>query len=279
MYGLRLPSDRGFVVGSGTETHVSPALLRWQIYSEMIWLWESLNMSSWLMEPYRLHYSPLAIGILLALFTYLGLALFRVPGLLVPGWVWLAVLLVPLSGLVLQFATRRVVYIRAYQLTAVGLVALVYGSLLWAVFTYDQPYKFKLFAGLVMGAMLVALGVGAYRVNQKRPYLAEMPYGPVGILDNKTGLVDPAVSPPLIQRSRDKAEKQYALLWRLAPLTAGLSMLLVRGLPASGKAVLVAIIALVIAAGYAGVTGSVYFYIIASWRWEQQHSKRMYVKR
>jgi hypothetical protein len=170
-------------------------------------------------------------------------------------------------------------YIRGHQMAISGLMAIVYSGLLWAVLTHDQPYEFKLLAGLVIGPMLGALGIGVYRVNQKRPYLAEMPYGPTGTLNKKTGLVDPTVSPPLIQRSRDKAEKQYALLWRLAPLTAGLSMLLARGLPASGIAVVVAIIALVTSAGAAGAAGGMCFYVVASRRWEQQHGKGMYVKR
>jgi hypothetical protein len=127
--------------------------------------------------------------------------------------------------------------------------------------------------------MLGSLGIGMYRVNQKRRYLAEMPYGPTGTLDTKTGLVDPTVSPPLIQRSRDRAEKRYALLWRLAPLCAGLSMLLAGGLPASGTAVVVAIIALVVSAGTAGAAGSMGYYVLATRRWEREHGKHIRVQR
>ncbi len=232
-----------------------------------------------LTEPYRLYYSPLAMGCMGTFAVYLGLTLFAVQGMVAPSWIWLLGLSTPLSSLVLQVVSRRVIYVRAYQLTIFGLITLVYGTLLWAVVTLDRSYDFKLFASLVIVVMLIALVIGAYRISQKRHQRAQMPYGPVGTLDRKTGLVDPTISPPNIQRHQDRLEKQSALLWRLAPLTAGLAMLLVRGLPASADEVLVAIVAFTFAVLGAGGAGGYYFYLVASRRWEQEHGKLMYVKR
>jgi len=232
-----------------------------------------------LTDPYRLYYSALRSGLLLSFPIYLGLALFAVQGVAPCGGVWLVVLLIPLAGLVLEFASKRVIYIRGYQFIISSLIGLVHGTLLWTVLALDRSYDFKLFAGLVTGGMFVALAVGAYRINQRRYQHTQMPCGPVGVLDKKTGLVDPTLSPPNIQRQQDRLEKLSVLLWRLAPLTAGLVMLLVRGLPASADEVLVAIVAFTFAALGAGGAGGLYFFLVTSKYWEQQHGKLIYVKR
>jgi len=210
---------------------------------------------------------------------YLGLILFAVQEMVAPSWIWLLGLLIPLSGLILQVVSRRVIYVRAYQLFIFGLITLVYGTLLWAVVTLDRSYDFKLFASLVIAVMLIALVIGAYRISQRRHQRTQMPYGPVGTLDKKSGLIDPTISPPNIQSRQDRLEKRSVLLWRLAPLTAGLAMLLVRGLPRSGNAALVAIVALGFAVLGAIGLGGYCFFVVASKRWEQEHRKVMYVKR
>lgn len=230
-------------------------------------------------DPYHLYYSPAVIGCTGILTIYLGLALLAVQGMVAPGWIWLFGLSIPLTGFILQIASRRVVYIRGYQVVVMGLMALVHGSAFWTVVSHNQLGGLKLLAGMITGILLLVLGIGVYRTNWKRSYFAEMPYGPVGVLDSTTGLVDPARSPRHVQDHRGKAEQQYALLWRLAPLTAGLSMLLVRGLPRSSIAALVGVIAFGFAAFGAMGAGGYSFFLVASWRWERAHSKCIYVKR
>ncbi len=231
------------------------------------------------MDPYRLYYSPLVAGCTAAFGIYLGLGLFTVQRRVAPGWIWLSVLLIPLAGLVLQITSRRVIYIRAYQVFSYSLLGLVHGSLLWTILTSEQPHQFSLLAGLVNAIVLITLTIGSYQISQKRHQRLQMPYGPVGTLDRVTGLVDPAVSPPDIQKHQDRLEKWSDLLWRLAPLTAGLSMLFVRGLSDSGIELVVAMTAFAFAvAGVAGA-GGLCSSLVATRRWEREHNKPIYVKR
>ncbi|GAB4568502.1 MAG: hypothetical protein Kow0047_21450 [Anaerolineae bacterium] len=225
-----------------------------------------------------MQFLPFLFGSQITLFVYLGFALFIVLGIGLPIEAWVAALLMPLVGLILQLASRRVIYIRAYYTVVAGLFSLVYGSLLWSILATDQSHRFKLFAGLIIGAMLILIGIGSYRANLSKSYSVYMPHGPVGTLDERTGLVDPSTSPPHIQEEYDKAQRQIAQLLQWAPLTAGLSILLVRSLSLKGHMFLIALVALVCAAGGAFGVGGFYFYYVAARNWEREHGKPIYVK-
>lgn len=47
---------------------------------------------------------------------YMGLGALWVSGVTVPAWIWWGMLLLPAVGLILQFRTTRVMYIRLYDL-------------------------------------------------------------------------------------------------------------------------------------------------------------------
>lgn len=127
-------------------------------------------------------------------------------------------------------------------------------------------------------AMLLGLAVMGYWSNTRRPYLAATPKRPAGTLDTNTGLVDPYKSPVSVQKHQDELANKNHLVWRLAPLTAGLAMLLVRGLPDLGRALVMTLLAMTVAAGCATAAGSVLFFVVASRRWEFENGKLILVQ-
>jgi len=183
-----------------------------------------------------------------------------------------------LIGIALQLLSNRVILIRIYQLMAMTMIVVVYliGGVLFLI--DNQPLCVKwLLPGMLI---IITFGRGIFAFfRTRRIYTATMPHGPLGVLNSKTGVVDPTKSPPKLQRQLDKQAGKTNLVWRLIPLTSGLALAFVRGLSESGGELIMTIIAIVVVIGISGSVGSILAYIESTWRWEREHGKHIIVKR
>lgn len=114
-----------------------------------------------------------------------------------------------------------------------GLNTAVYTTLLWAFLAANSSKQEQGFAAIVVLLILIVSTVGVYLRNVHRNTWVKMPYGPTGLLNNKTGFVDPRRSPDPVQKQWDKPTAQSRILARWHPIIAGLSMFLVKMLPRS----------------------------------------------
>jgi hypothetical protein len=226
-------------------------------------------------DPNYQHYSPFAIGSMATFMIYLGLILFAPSGVRIPSWLWFLGLPILIFGAILQLLSKRILWIRSYQAGVAILFASVYASLLWITLTHHQNWTNKLLAMLIIGLIVVGSAWSIYVHNLNSSHRKDMPHGPIGMLDSRTGIVDPTRSPVAIQKQWEQAEGKLKLVSRLAPLIAGISMFLVRILSEPGILVIIAVIALLgTIFGSIGIGGLVY-YVFAIIRWEREHEKRM----
>lgn len=235
-------------------------------------------MSRFVADPYYRQYSPLVVGIAGTFFLYLALILLATQGVSFLEAIWVAILLIPFVSLWMQLRVRRVAHIRLHQALLFELLSLSYGLLCWIIVSRGQGSIFRVFAAVMSCIMLLGLAAMGYWSNTRRFYLAASPQGPVGTLDTNTGLVDPNRSPDSVQKHEDALANKNHLVWRLAPLTAGLAMLLARGLPDLGQDVVMTLAAMTIAAGCAAAAGALLFFAFAVRRWEFENGKLILVQ-
>lgn len=236
-------------------------------------------MSRLARNPYYRQYSPFFMGGIFVILIYLGLAILFYQVSPPSGWSWFVPLLLLALAIALQLTTKRVVYIRLFQSMLMVIVSLIYGISFLVLIANHQSYNFKWLTASLMTIMIILIYYASYRANAGRKYLHDLPHGPVGTLDHRTGFIDPYKSPPLIQKHQDELQSKRHVVWRLAPLTAGLAMVLVRGLPSSGLNLLLIFLSLVVATGSSGGAGGALYYAIASRRWEVQNGKLMLVRK
>jgi hypothetical protein len=238
-----------------------------------------MHMLRFTKDPGYLQYSPLALGFTGTFSIYLGTALISVFKQTIPSWLWFLAILPLAIGLFLQLNSKRILWIRTYQVF-IGLInACVWSSLLWFILTRNQTEGTNLFTGITIGVLLVASVLGIYLRNINSTYLSNMPYGPQGVLNTKTGIVDPTRSPTFIHRRQEPVKRRLDVLWRFSPLIAGFSMFLVRVLSESANTIILALVTLLWIIVCAGGAGGAIAYVISILRWEQEHEKRMYVNK
>lgn len=222
-------------------------------------------------------YSPLLFGIALTPPIYLILVLFAQPYVAVSKWLWLSGLPILVAGIILQFFSNRVLWIRIYQVVVTLWLAILALFLLWVVLTKGQSREYKLLAGATIGIITVGSIMATYQAN--RDVWTDMPHGPTGVLDNQTGIVNPNKSPIQIQNRLDKARRLTDIWRNFSPLAAGIAMFLVQILPNSGITIMVAFVALIwTILGVVGVSRALYF-VPSIIRWEREHGKQIYVMR
>lgn len=230
-------------------------------------------------NPSYQHYSPLIMGCIAAFTLSLGMALMLNPGgINIPNGFWYVGILVMIIGVALEFLSRRVLWIRIYQATTVLIIAIVYAGLLWAMLAHNQTWENQLFSGLLTGFILVISILATYRMRINSPDLAAMPHGTRGILNTKTGFVDPTASPVWMQERWDKAEHKTNAIKQISPLIAGISMFLVQVLSKDEITIMLAIVALMAVILFSLGAGGFMAYIASVIRWERSHNRRIYVR-
>jgi hypothetical protein len=221
-------------------------------------------------------YSPLFSGLALTWFIYLLLVLAAISNVAWPKWRWYYGLLYFATGILLEFVTRRVFWIRAYQLIGAASIALLASLLLWTLLAAGQSLGQRLFTGMML-VLLVIGSVAASRYRSVRQ-TGDLAHGLTGRLEVKTGLIDPGQAPVARQQAVEQARQTESFWLRLTPLFAGLGMFLANTLSARGLELLIILLAaLALLLGALGV-GSMAHYLQSINRLEQNYGKPLQVK-
>jgi len=221
-------------------------------------------------------YSPFGWGVLIALSSLIGLAMLSYKSINVSVLLYLSIGAM-LAGIALQIRSRRIIYIRIYQMMIVFMQAVIFSIGAILLLIEDQKTAMKLVIVTMVVTLFIGLVVFSF-FRTRRVYASISPYGPFGVMNPKTGIVDPTHSIPKIQKQIDKYDGKTNLVWRLIPLTAGLALAFVGALSLSGKELVWAIGAIVIVAGDSLGIGSLAAYAAATLRWERKHGKYIIVK-
>ncbi|WP_343425092.1 hypothetical protein, partial [Candidatus Amarolinea dominans] len=91
---------------------------------------------------------------------------------------WFAILLICLVGVALHITSKRVVYMRIYQVFIVGLMALTYGAYFGQRLRH-QSFRVRVMVGLLIVVMLAGASDRGYLNIRQRVDLQHMPFGPV----------------------------------------------------------------------------------------------------
>jgi len=236
-------------------------------------------MSHLTQNPYYRQYSPFFTGVVFTIIVYIGLAILLYQVSNPAAWIWLTPLALLISAIVLQLSTNRVLHIRIFQFFLMITTITIFGNSLWLLMSINFILTYKIITASFTGILIMAMIVANYRISSKSDYLHDLPHGPVGVLDWKTGLVNPYKSNPLLKDHQDKFQRKNIIIWRLAPLTAGMAMMVVRGLSDSMLNLLIILLCLIVVAGISAGAGATLHYVIATRRWEIQYRKLIFVKR
>ena len=224
-------------------------------------------------------FSPMITVLGTCVFAGLGLSILSFVGPHPSKYVWLGVLGFLFVGVALQFFSNRVLIIRVYGALGWGLAALVFAILAWSVTVLAWGQKGQVLAAAVIGAMLLGYGALVFVGKYYSPQRERMPYGVVGKMNQKTGVI---VDPRYMEGSSEaqaKSAQGTRTVARLSPLIAGFTMLLARSLSANVEVLLFIPLGLFLAAVATLVAASQASYAVSIARWEREHGKRIYVKK
>ena len=209
----------------------------------------------------------------------LGLIILSFVGPPPSRYVWLGFLGFLLVGVVLQLFSKRVLTIRVYGALGWGLAALVFAMLAWSVTVLAWGQKGQVLAAVVIGAMLLGYGTLVFVGKYRSPQRERMPYGVVGKMNQKTGVIVDLRYMEGSSEAQAKSAQETRTVVRLSPLIAGLTMLLARSLSANVEVLLFIPLGLFLAAVATLVAASQASYAVSIARWEREHGKRIYVKK
>jgi len=231
-------------------------------------------------DPLSQQYSTITMAFVSAMFIYLGFVLLLIVGFSVAKWVWWVVAILPLCGVILQFTTRRVLIIKAYQFISAFALAFTYGVILLKIVTEGRTKEVALLIIIIILSSLLMTMIGVYKnKSHKAPNFYKKPVGPIWEnFDPKTGIITRASTERQRQR-QNRYRQNYSRLNRIGPLIAGLSMLLAGSLSNSSTYVAIALIAFVITFVAAMAIAALLFQMIAILRWEKGNEKSIAVKR
>jgi hypothetical protein len=229
-------------------------------------------------KHFPLAYSPLFTG-----FAAGWCGLFALCGLTVvspvAGWIWLAVLAVSALGILLQFTTKRVLVMRAYDSVVLAMAAVAGAVWTWEVLTLAWGEGSGVYAGTLIALMLISFGAMVYVRDRSNPKRVRLPCATIGKLDPNTGLI---VDPRYIERTPETKLQGSVALRRIlsaTPLIAGISLMLVRGLPDEVAMLLFLLPSMFIAIFMTWISAVSMSFLIGTIHWEREHGKRIYVKR
>jgi hypothetical protein len=119
-----------------------------------------------LYDPHLLHFSPGLTGASSTAMIYLQLGLIDVLIAPVPRWVWVGGLWVLLPGIVLQIASRRILYMRLYQACVFFIFSLMVAYLLWGLLTLNQGEPNRIVVGVLIGLSFIGSVWIGYNPNR-----------------------------------------------------------------------------------------------------------------
>jgi hypothetical protein len=210
------------------------------------------------------------------MFIYLLLVFSAITDVAWPKWLWYYGLLYFVAGILLEFVTRRVFWIRTYQLIGFASIALLASLLLWALLAAGQGLGQRLFTGMMLVLLVIGSVVASYYRSIRQT--GDLAYGLTGRWEVKTGRIDPGQAPVSRQQAVEQARQTESFWLRLTPLFAGLGMFLANTLSERGIELLIILLAaLALLLGALGV-GSMAHYLQSIHRLEQNYGKPLQVK-
>ena len=227
---------------------------------------------------FPLAYSPLFTGFVAGWWGLIALGSMLVVSP-AAAWVWLVILAGSAIGALLQYTTRRVLVIRVYDLVMYSLTAVTGAVLTWDVLLLAWGESSAVFAGVLIAAMLVSFGAITYIRDRRNPKRVRLPCATIGKMDPKTGLI---VDPRYMDKTLEDTQQGGAALRTilgLTPLIAGLSIMVVRGLPDDVAVLLFLLPGVFIAVFMTWMLAKSTSFLVGTIRWERAHGKRIYVKR
>jgi hypothetical protein len=226
-------------------------------------------------------FSPLIFGFAASGIFLLGLILFAQPKVPVHSWLWLLSLPIFLVGFFLQIFTKRLLFIRIFQIIVSLILTITFTILLWFVLHKDGNMIVNLLLGFTI-VIAIAGGVITFFLTSLRQekLLASNPQGMYGSFNARQGIVILQSTSPTKDGGSDTktGNPSQAFLARISPLLAGLAMFIVQISSQSGITAITAIVAL----GFAILTtvGVVRFvrHSLAIIAWEKRHNRRIYLQ-
>lgn len=232
-------------------------------------------------DPEFNEFSPLVFGFAASGIFLLGLVLFAQPKVPVANWLWLLSIPIFFVGFSLQIFTKRLLFIRIFQIIVSLILAVTFTILLWFVLHKDGNMMVSFLLGFTI-VIAIAGGVVTFFLTSLRQErsLASNPQGMYGSFDARQGIVIlQSASPAKDSRSDTKTgNSSRTLLARISPLLAGMAMFIVQISSQSGLTAITAVVALVLA--ILTTVGAVRFlrHCSAIMAWEKRYNRRIYLQ-
>ena len=225
-------------------------------------------------------YSVFPIALAVTWFIYLGLGFITMDGLSLPKWIWWSGLVLLGCGVLLQFVTHRVAFIRIYQASLIFTVGLTYGALLLKIVARGRMKEVSLLLAFIILLSLLMTMIGVYKKQSNK--IPNSHIKPISSawedFNPETGVISRASTGRRLKKQR-QYHQDYSRLNRIGPLIAGLSMLVVSSLNNSAIDVMIAMISFIIILSAAGTLAAILFQLIGILRWEKENGKQVVVKR
>ena len=201
------------------------------------------------------------------------LFLFELSATMLPKWVWYIGGVYLVCGLILNFASRRILLIRYFQFIGALLITLASSTLIWSLFRQGSTTSQLL---IIVAALLLLLGGSlASGYEQVRRQGADFGYGYAGSLNPRTGILKPEQVPPSRKTEIDNFQNKVSNWRRISPIVAGLSMFFVNILSSDGVKIFISIaVVLLLWLGAFGLGRMFYF---TRWviQWEKTHREKI----
>jgi len=218
-------------------------------------------------------YSPWFIALWTTIFIYMALILLNEFSTSVPGWLWYWGGVYFFVGILLSFVSKRLFWIRLYQIFGLINVATFFAVLLAVTLQRNDNFGNSIWIGFML--MFFSIGNISLGYRSARIQLGKVGYGLSGTLDTATGVLDPYKSPPKRQRRLEQDQQTEKIWLRLMPLIAGLSMFLVNIMSDQDVRIFIAVAAMgLLWLGTMGI-GRYSYYIVWTRNWERQHKRQI----
>lgn len=228
-------------------------------------------------DPTFRHFSSFFLGLVGSIVGYLIIALIVMVGQPLGNWIWFFPISVLLIGFLIDLVSRRLWWIRLYQVTLALFCTLLIMSYLLIAFTQTPQANFY---GVAFTLVTIACAVAglAFRQTMQSPLRKIMPHGALGRLDPRTGYVYPDQSPPAVKREWEKTQRGLNVITRLTPLIAGVAMVLVQMFATSQVLSFINFLFSIGVTFCASGIGSYAAFAYCVRQWEIEHQKKILVK-
>lgn len=217
--------------------------------------------------------------------SMLGLALLAMSGFTFNPRVLLLFAPFLLVGILLDIVSKRLLWIRVYQIIAMMLPTISFPAFLLYDLYNDlaaTDLRYVQITSTVIILSILGTITLAFVQTLRDPLRKLFPHGALGRLDNRTGVVYPeqmpSQAPDSLVETQTRTQAGLRMVARLTPIIAGLAMLSIRAFSNFDiLQILKPFFFLLAIFGALGI-GSYSAYMVTINRWEMANNKKMYVK-